>query len=80
MDFRADSEVRKRCEEVNALLPSLADGKHVFLLNVNHVFLNSERTHLSNVFLDPVHLTTKGYSLWAEAIEPTVKMLLESAP
>ncbi len=80
MDFRADSEVRKRCEEVNALLPSLADGKRVFLLNVNHVFLNSERTHLSNVFLDPVHLTTKGYSLWAEAIEPTVKMLLESAP
>lgn len=80
IDFRADSEVRKQCEALNALLPPLADGKRVFLLNVNHVFLNSEGTHLSNVFSDPVHLTTKGYSLWAEAIEPTVKMLLEPGP
>jgi lysophospholipase L1-like esterase len=78
--FRAADELRQNCEEVNALLSPLADGKRVFLLNINHVFLNPGGNLLNDTFSDPLHLTTKGYALWAEAIEPTVQTLLEPTP
>jgi beta-glucosidase len=77
--FRAQDELRQKCEEVNALLPPLADGNRVFLLNINHVFLNAEGNLSNSVFSDPVHLSTKGYFLWAEAVEPTIQRLLETS-
>jgi beta-glucosidase len=72
-------QLRQQCEAVNALLPPLADGKRVFLLNINHVLLTAEGVLSHNISQDPLHLTPKGYSLWAEAIEPTVQMLLDPA-
>jgi lysophospholipase L1-like esterase len=73
-------EMRRKGEAVNALLPPLADGKRVFLLNINHVFLNAEGALSHTIAPAPMHLTTKGYTLWAEAIESTVQALLEPAP
>ena len=78
-DPRSGSEMRQQGEAVNALLPPLADGKRVFLLNINHVFLTAEGVLSHNISPDPLHLTTKGYALWAEAIEPTIQSLLNPA-
>jgi lysophospholipase L1-like esterase len=78
-DMLPGGQLRQQCEAVNALLPPLADGKRVFLLNINHVLLTAEGVLSHNISQDPLHLTPKGYSLWAEAIEPTVQMLLDPA-
>ena len=79
-DALAASEMRSKGDAVNALLPPLADGKRVFLLNINHVLLNAAGALFHHIFPDPQHLNTKGYALWAEAIEPTVQALLEPTP
>jgi lysophospholipase L1-like esterase len=75
-DLLADSELRHKGEKVNALLPSLADGKRVFFLNINHVFLNPRGVLSHNLSPAPLQLTRQGYALWAEAIEPTVQAML----
>jgi lysophospholipase L1-like esterase len=79
-DLLASSETRHKIKEVNDLLPPLADGKHVFLLNFNQAFLNAGGVLSHNLSPAPLHLTTQAYALWAEAIEPTVQALLEPAP
>jgi lysophospholipase L1-like esterase len=79
-DVTADGELRRKSEEVNLLLPRLADGKRVFLLNINHVFLLAGGVLSNHISPAPMSLTTKGYALWAEAIEPTVQALLEPSP
>ncbi len=79
-DVLAGSEMRRKGEAVNALLPPLADGKRIFLLNINHVFLNDDGALSYKTSPDPTHLSPRGYALWAEAIEPTLRLLLEPAP
>ena len=79
-DALADTELRSKEAEVNQLLPKLADGKRVFLLNINHVFLPTGNVHSRLISPAPPYLSPKGYALWAEAIEPTVQALLEPPP
>jgi beta-glucosidase len=79
-DALADTELRSKDEKVNQLLPKLADGKRVFLLNINHVFLPAANVHSRLISPAPPYLSPKGYALWAEAIGPTVQALLEPTP
>jgi sialidase-1 len=79
-DVLPGGDLRRKGEAVNALLPRFADGKRVFLLNINHVFLNPAGTLSQHISPDQLLLNTTGYALWAEAIEPTLQSLLETTP
>ncbi len=63
-------------QKTNAMLAKLADGKQVHYLDIGKSFLNDDGVLTKEVMPDLLHLSEKGYTLWAEAIEPSVKKLL----
>jgi lysophospholipase L1-like esterase len=67
---------REKLDDVNEQISHLNDGKSVFYLNIGKAFLNPDGTISRDVMPDYLHLTAKGYRLWADAMEPTLWKLL----
>jgi lysophospholipase L1-like esterase len=68
---------RNKLEEVNRQISKLDDGKTVTYLDIGKTFLNPDGTISPEIMPDYLHLSAKGYRLWAEAIEPTLWKLLD---
>jgi len=68
---------RAKLDDVNRQIARLDDGSHVTYLDIGKAFLNSDGTLSREIMPDYLHLTGKGYRLWADAIEPTLWRLLE---
>lgn len=66
-------QYRVRIAAVNAMLPALADGKHVFFKDINRIFLNEDDTLKIELMPDQLHPNTAGYYLWAKEVEPIVQ-------
>ena len=73
----AEDPYRIKCEAVNALLPALADGQRVHYLNFNDKLLSADGTLSKEVAPDLLHLSAKGYGIWAEALEAKLTPLLK---
>ena len=52
-----------------------ADGERVHYLDVSDAFLGEDGTLSQEIMPDYLHLSEKGYQLWAEAMEPSLKAL-----
>lgn len=72
-----DHEMREINDEINRQIEKLADGEQVVYLDINHVFLNEEGQLPEEIMPDQLHPNEYGYELWAEAMEPVLKQLLE---
>lgn len=72
----ADNAKRVNNEKTNAILKTFADNEHVYWLNVNNVFLTDDGTLTREIMPDLLHPKQKGYGMWAEAMEPTIKKLM----
>ena len=68
--------MRQQNEATNALIAKLADGKTVQHLDIGKTFLQPDGTLTREIMPDLLHLSEKGYDLWAEAIEPKIQELL----
>lgn len=69
--------LRARHTSVNALLPKLDDGgKTVKYLDLTDKFVQSDGTISKDVMPDFVHLSDKGYQIWADAVEGPLKELM----
>ncbi len=73
---KAEDPMRVRTNEINVLLPRLADDKNIFFLDISKTFLQPDGTLSRDIMPDSLHLSPKGYDLWVSAIEPKVKALL----
>ena len=71
-----NDRLRKANTAANELIAKLADGKDVFFLDIGPKFLGADGTLSREIMPDLLHLTPKGYTIWAEAIEPSVKKLM----
>ena len=69
--------MRKRTEEINQLISPLGDGQTVHFLDISQVFLREDATLREDLMPDLLHLNPAGYRVWAEAMEPTIKKLLQ---
>jgi len=69
--------LRAKNDKTNELLAKLHDGKAVRFLEIGAKFLGADRRISSEIMYDSLHLSAKGYALWAEAILPSLKELLE---
>jgi lysophospholipase L1-like esterase len=67
---------RDRLNAVNLRIKKLDDGKMVRYLDIGSKFLDEEGTASRDVMPDFLHLSAKGYAIWADAIEPTLKAML----
>ena len=62
---------------VNAIIKDYADNKRVFFTDINSVFLTNEGVLPKEIMPDLLHPNEKGYSLWAEALEPHLQKLMK---
>lgn len=67
---------RKVNEASNKIVAKLADGKQVFFLDIGENFLEPDGTLTRAMMPDLLHLNQKSYTIWAESIEPQVKVLM----
>lgn len=68
--------MRQQNEATNAIIAKLADGKQVHFMDIGKTFLQPDGTLTREVMPDLLHLSEKGYDMWAEAIDPKIKELL----
>jgi lysophospholipase L1-like esterase len=73
---KPDDDLRLNNEKVNALLPRLADGKHVFFLNFGKAFLAPDGTLSKTIFPDLLHPNGDGYKIWQREMQPTLDKLM----
>jgi len=71
-----DSTFRPQIAEINSIISRLHDGKRVFYKDIGAVFLDAGGAIPADVMSDGLHPTTKGYRLWAEAVNEDLRTLL----
>jgi lysophospholipase L1-like esterase len=69
---------RERIKSINEKIARLDDGSHVRFLDIGKSFLNDDGTIAPDVMPDYLHLSVKGYRLWADAMEPALWSMLEN--
>ena len=67
---------RRKIRQINKLASPIADGKMVHFLDFGGRFLGKNGTISKAVMHDHLHLTARGYEIWAAAMEPTVRRLM----
>jgi len=72
-----EDKFRKQNEETNAIIKGFADNKKVYFMDISAKFLEADGTLSKEIMPDLLHPNAKGYEIWAEAIEPKVKELLQ---
>ena len=72
----ADDGLRKKNEQVNAIISKLDNGKNIFYLDIGSKFLDKNGVLPRDIMPDLLHPNQKGYDIWAEAIEPKVMQIM----
>jgi lysophospholipase L1-like esterase len=62
--------------EINENIAKLANGKAVRYLNINDKLANKEGVLFEGMTVDRLHLSLKGYQVWADALKPLLTELL----
>ncbi|MBB5035304.1 GDSL-type esterase/lipase family protein [Prosthecobacter vanneervenii] len=73
---KPDAPHRGKIAEVNRIISQLDGKQNVTFLDIGPKFLTPEGLITQDIMPGFLHPNEKGYRIWAEAIEPTVKKLL----
>ena len=61
-------------QDVNKLLPAIADDKHVFHVSINEQFLDDRGQPNPTLYgRDLLHLSNEGYAVWWNALQPILE-------
>lgn len=71
-----DTPEREQVENLNFLLQTLGERPLVHFQDHGHLLLESDGRISTEIMGDYLHLTTKGYQIWAEAILPSLYLWL----
>jgi len=72
-----DDPLRKINDDINSIIKNYHDEERVYYLNINHLFLDDNGVLSKSVMKDLLHPNKAQYSVWAKAIEPKVKELMQ---
>jgi beta-glucosidase len=76
---RNDSmEVGPSINRINENIAKFADGQTVRFVNINDQLADKNGVLVDGVMVDKLHLSLKGYQIWADALKPIFKQLLGS--
>jgi lysophospholipase L1-like esterase len=67
----------EKTDAVNAIVARLDDKNMIRYCDVGSHLLDNDGKLLDGVLSDPVHLTRKGYEIWAEAMNPLLAETME---
>lgn len=73
----AMSSRRAQVKKLNEMLATLGDDKHVYYRDYGDIFLAADGRIPVELMGDFLHPTTKGYELWANAMLPDIRSLLQ---
>ena len=62
--------------DINAQIAKLADGKRIRFLNINDKLADENGVLFEGVTVDKLHLSLKGYQIWADALKPIFREVL----
>jgi len=69
---------REKIARVNQIISKLDDGgKTVKYMDIGHLFIRQDGTIPQEIMPDYLHLSEKGYELWAQAVKPVILELLK---
>ena len=69
--------VRAQIAEINTIISRLDDGDKVHYLDIGKVFLDADGVIARDIMSDGLHPTTKGYELWAAAVQEPLAALMQ---
>jgi lysophospholipase L1-like esterase len=72
-----DDLQRAQVALVNTVIAKLDDGKMIKFLDIGSNFLETDGTISRDIMADALHPTTKGYQIWADAMEPTLAEMMK---
>lgn len=73
----AGTHQRQQVEELNKLISTLAQSDQVLFQDYGALLLQEDGSISPDIMGDFLHLTPKGYAIWAEAMLPTLHAWLE---
>jgi lysophospholipase L1-like esterase len=73
---RTFSAQRGKIVQINQALANLADGKMIHYIDFGSQLIEADGSISKEVMPDYLHLSERGYEIWAQAIEPKLKKLL----
>ena len=68
--------VRPTITRINENIARFADGKTIRFLNVNDKLADANGSLIEGVTVDKLHLSIKGYQIWADGLKPIFTELL----
>jgi lysophospholipase L1-like esterase len=68
---------RVQVRELNRMVATLADGKHVVYRDYGARLLQADGTISHDIMADNLHPTPKGYRIWADAMLPDIESLMK---
>lgn len=72
----AAAEQRAVIADVNQRIAKLDDGKNVRFLDIGEKFMQPDKSLSKEIMPDYLHLSKKGYEIWADAIEPLLSEMM----
>ncbi len=72
---RPENPAREQVRQVNRLIHPLEDKKRVWYLDIGDRFVEPDGTIKKEKLRDLLHLSEKGYWIWAEAMQPVLERL-----
>jgi lysophospholipase L1-like esterase len=75
-DKVAAAGLRKKTQDVNKIIARLDDGKRVKYLDIGPKFLDADGALTKEIMPDYLHLSPKGYQIWADSVLPTLTEML----
>lgn len=73
------NQLRMINHDVNELIKDFADEKSVWFLDINDQFLDDDNKLPKTIMPDLLHPNAEGYKIWAEAMEPMIKKLMDES-
>ena len=73
------SDQRGKLLQINQALAKLDDGRSVFFQDIGAQFIEADGSIAKAIMPDALHLSERGYELWAAAIEPKLAEWLGAA-
>lgn len=69
---------RVKIDQINQIIGKLDNGKSVRYLDIGKKFLQADGTLTRDIMPDFLHLSPRGYEIWADAVSPLMGQMLRS--
>lgn len=68
----------EKVKEINKIIAKYADNQHIFYFDAGPALLDKNGKVSKKIFRDGLHLSSKGYEIFAQALLPEINKILKS--